>query len=74
MGPGGIQDEGKYENCTGGTTGYVDKLLLGEPRLWQNAPVRSVYHTSPFDPENILGDKNYQESISWISSKLINKN
>ncbi|XP_065206822.1 heparan-alpha-glucosaminide N-acetyltransferase-like [Planococcus citri] len=53
--PGGIQDGSKYKNCTGGAAGYIDRLLLGENRLWQNAPVRITYQTSPFDPENILG-------------------
>lgn len=55
LGPGGIHENSKYENCTGGVTRYIDVLILGEKRLWQNNPVRDVYHGPPFDPENILG-------------------
>lgn len=47
-----------YRNCTGGATGYIDKVIIGEKMLFQNAPVRNVYHTLQFDPENILGDNN----------------
>ncbi|XKL69226.1 hypothetical protein PGB90_006995 [Kerria lacca] len=52
---GGIQEDGMYRNCTGGATGYIDKVIIGEKMLFQNAPVRNVYHTLQFDPENILG-------------------
>lgn len=54
---GGIQSDGAFANCTGGAAGYIDKIILGERRLWQNAPLRRMYKTEPFDPENILGAK-----------------
>ena len=34
LGPGGLSDGGKYFNCTGGATGYIDRLLLGENHLY----------------------------------------
>lgn len=56
MGAGGIQNDSLYYNCTGGATGYLDRLLLGENHLYQHAPVRQVYRSPVvFDPENILG-------------------
>lgn len=34
LGPGGIGDDGKYPNCTGGAAGYIDKWLLGEDHVY----------------------------------------
>lgn len=35
LGPGGIGDDGKYPNCTGGAAGYIDKLVLGEDHIYR---------------------------------------
>ncbi|KAJ7324386.1 hypothetical protein JRQ81_017406, partial [Phrynocephalus forsythii] len=59
LGPGGIGDDGKYPNCTGGAAGYIDKLLLGEGHMYQHPTCKEIYKTTqPFDPEGILGTIN----------------
>ncbi|KAL1139519.1 hypothetical protein AAG570_006502 [Ranatra chinensis] len=55
LGPGGIQYDSKYENCTGGAAGYIDKLLLGYNHLYQKPTSADVYKTEAFDPEGPLG-------------------
>ncbi|XP_061490562.1 heparan-alpha-glucosaminide N-acetyltransferase-like [Rhineura floridana] len=59
LGPGGIGDDGKYPNCTGGAAGYIDKLVLGEEHMYQYPTCKELYKTTqPFDPEGILGTIN----------------
>ena len=66
LGAGGIQSNSLYSNCTGGATGYLDRMLLGENHMYRHAAVCRVYQTPvPFDPENILG--------TYIIVKLINE-
>ena len=55
FGPGGRHEDGKYFNCTGGITGYLDKLILGKNHVYQYPTVDSVYASGPYDPEGILG-------------------
>ncbi|KAL0116312.1 hypothetical protein PUN28_011257 [Cardiocondyla obscurior] len=55
LGPGGIHEDGKYFNCTGGAAGYIDKIILTVNHIYQNPPINSVYGSGPFDPEGILG-------------------
>lgn len=56
VGPGGVQYNGKYEKCTGGFAGYIDKIILfGENHLYQKHGVREVYKAGPFDPEGPFG-------------------
>ncbi|XP_071442487.1 heparan-alpha-glucosaminide N-acetyltransferase-like [Hetaerina americana] len=56
LGPGGLHNLGKHENCTGGAAGYVDRAILGEKHLYQRPTCQKIYKTSiPFDPEGILG-------------------
>ncbi|XP_034948931.1 heparan-alpha-glucosaminide N-acetyltransferase-like [Chelonus insularis] len=55
LGPGGLHEEGKYFNCTGGSAGYIDRLILGNNHLYQYSSISSVYQAGPFDPEGILG-------------------
>lgn len=59
--------DGKYANCTGGATGYVDKLILGSDHLYQRPAIASVYGSGAFDPEGILGT-NYQRIMKrfWM--------
>lgn len=54
LGPGGYNEYGNYYNCTGGATGYVDKIILGN-HMYQNPTIRSIYKSNAFDPEGILG-------------------
>ncbi|XP_014233728.1 heparan-alpha-glucosaminide N-acetyltransferase-like [Trichogramma pretiosum] len=55
LGPGGYHEEGKYFECAGGATGYIDKLLLGRSHVYQHPTIDRVYESGPFDPEGILG-------------------
>jgi heparan-alpha-glucosaminide N-acetyltransferase len=55
LGPGGWHDHGKYFNCTGGATGYIDRVVLGK-NMYQNPTNKEIYlGTQAFDPEGILG-------------------
>ncbi|XP_068924465.1 heparan-alpha-glucosaminide N-acetyltransferase-like [Petaurus breviceps papuanus] len=59
LGPGGIGDDGKYFNCTGGAAAYIDKWILGENHLYRFPSCKELYKTTqPFDPEGILGTIN----------------
>ncbi|XP_053307074.1 heparan-alpha-glucosaminide N-acetyltransferase-like [Spea bombifrons] len=59
LGPGGIGNYGKYENCTGGAAGYIDKWLLGANHIYHYPTCKELYKTTqPFDPEGILGTIN----------------
>ncbi|XP_019389715.1 PREDICTED: heparan-alpha-glucosaminide N-acetyltransferase isoform X2 [Crocodylus porosus] len=59
IGPGGIGDFGKYDNCTGGAAGYIDRLLLGEEHIYQHPSSNVIYQTTvAYDPEGILGTIN----------------
>ncbi|XP_058804497.1 heparan-alpha-glucosaminide N-acetyltransferase-like [Phymastichus coffea] len=55
FGPGGRHENGKYLNCTGGATGYVDKIILGVDHIYQHTTADGVYGSGPFDPEGVLG-------------------
>ncbi|XP_017753592.1 PREDICTED: heparan-alpha-glucosaminide N-acetyltransferase-like [Eufriesea mexicana] len=52
LGPGGLHDNAKYFDCVGGAAGYIDRMILKEPHLYNSA---TVYKSGPFDPEGILG-------------------
>ncbi|CAB3367962.1 Hypothetical predicted protein [Cloeon dipterum] len=51
VGPGGISEGGKYFNCTGGTFGYVDRLLHDERHLFDTPTTKDIYKVKVFDPE-----------------------
>lgn len=55
LGPGGRHDYGRYVNCTGGSAGYIDKLVLGTGHIFQWPAIRFVYGSEAFDPEGMLG-------------------
>jgi len=56
LGPGGLLgDYGKYPNCTGGASGYIDWKLLGPTHLYHFPTPQEVYITRGYDPEGILG-------------------
>ncbi|CAF1481200.1 unnamed protein product [Adineta ricciae] len=56
LGPGGLHENGKYINCTGGITGYIDRMIFTEQHLYQYPTCRVVYGCKPpFDPENLFG-------------------
>ncbi|RZC36115.1 heparan-alpha-glucosaminide N-acetyltransferase, partial [Asbolus verrucosus] len=55
LGPGGLHDNMQYFNCTGGATGYVDRVILGK-HMYPNPTSKEVYRSEQaFDPEGILG-------------------
>lgn len=68
LGPGGRHEHGKYFNCTGGeisyerdslwiccslgAAGYVDRKVLGAPRLYDGPTCKEIYKTEiNYDPE-----------------------
>ncbi|CAF1177372.1 unnamed protein product [Rotaria sp. Silwood1] len=56
LGPGGLHENGKYENCTGGITGYIDRMIFTNKHLYQYPTCQLVYGCKlPFDSENLLG-------------------
>lgn len=55
LGPGGLDDGGKYYNCTGGIAGYIDRSIFGE-HMYKTPPCHEMYETKVYyDPEGILG-------------------
>lgn len=55
LGPGGIHEDGKYENCTGGAAGYIDKQILGLNHMYKYPTSYTIYGGVAFDPEGIFG-------------------
>ncbi|XP_025093350.1 heparan-alpha-glucosaminide N-acetyltransferase-like isoform X1 [Pomacea canaliculata] len=55
-GPGGLSEDSRYENCTGGAAGYIDVMVLGKHHIYQYPTPSELYQTKmPYDPEGILG-------------------
>lgn len=56
QGPGGLEQGGRFFNCTGGAANYIDRLVMGEKHMYQKPTSQGVYkHTLPHDPEGLLG-------------------
>ena len=56
LGPGGLAEDGKYFNCTGGSARYIDTAIFGPNHIYQNPTSKRIYDsTVPFDPEGLLG-------------------
>lgn len=56
LGPGGIHDGGRFNNCIGGAAGYIDRKIIGESHLYARPRAGAVYdETKPFDPEGVFG-------------------
>lgn len=53
LGPGGLDEGGKYLNCTGGVAGYIDRYIFGE-HIYK-APIKLYETTQHYDPEGLLG-------------------
>ena len=45
---GGIHENGKYENCTGGITNYIDRVLFTDKHLYQYPTCQLVYGRERF--------------------------
>lgn len=51
IGPGGLDEFGKYPNCTGGVAGYIDRKIFGN-HMYKNPPCHILYETNVYyDPE-----------------------
>jgi heparan-alpha-glucosaminide N-acetyltransferase len=57
-GPGGLHEEMRYQNCTGGLVGYVDRLILGEQHLYPTPTCSILYQTGSFDPVGLYSKFN----------------
>lgn len=55
LGPGGMHENGRFNNCIGGATGYIDRVVLGENHMYQFPTAKHVYHSQAFDPEGVFG-------------------
>ena len=56
LGPGGLHEGGRFFNCTGGATGYIDRQIFGDDHMYSHPTCRKIYSTqTPFDPEGVLG-------------------
>lgn len=42
FGPGGLHDHSAHSVCTGGATGYIDKLILGHKHLYNRPTAKKV--------------------------------
>lgn len=43
LGPGGIQDGGLYENCTGGAAAYIDRLIFGPNHMYGHSTCQAGF-------------------------------
>ncbi|CAG5128249.1 unnamed protein product [Candidula unifasciata] len=56
LGPGGLEHGGIYSNCTGGASGYIDRMIFGSSHIYQTPTSAEIYQsTVPYDPEGLLG-------------------
>lgn len=53
LGPGGLDNYGKYSNCTAGAAGYIDRNVFHEHMYKESIPLYETYQY--YDPEGILG-------------------
>lgn len=52
LGPGGIYNHSTHFNCTGGAAGYIDRLIITIPHLYQRPTCQELYKCPlPYDPE-----------------------
>lgn len=61
QGPGGplVGENGELTNCTGGASGYIDRLFFTEAHIIPKPRCARIYHsTLSVDPEGILGTFN----------------
>jgi heparan-alpha-glucosaminide N-acetyltransferase len=56
VGAGGIGDLGRFDSCTGGAAGYIDRLVFGESHIYTSPTCQELYRTGSYDPEGLLGN------------------
>lgn len=54
LGPGGIHENRKYHNCTGGIAAYIDTKILGQ-HIFHYGRSREIYMSKHFEHEGLLG-------------------
>ena len=56
VGPGGLHMNSSYVNCTAGSAGLIDRIILGYDHVYQEPTSKLVYLSQlPHDPEGLLG-------------------
>ncbi|CAF1024571.1 unnamed protein product [Rotaria sordida] len=56
LGSSGKYEHGKYQNCTGGAAGYIDRLILRSSHMDNSPTCKNIYNTQvPHDSEGLLG-------------------
>ncbi|KAF2074610.1 hypothetical protein CYY_004080 [Polysphondylium violaceum] len=55
LGAGGLSDDGRYPNCTGGAALYVDRKIFTLAHIFQTPTCQPIYNTGAFDPEGTVG-------------------
>ena len=55
LGPGGLDHNGAFSNCTGGAAMWVDKSVFGSKHIYQSPSSSRIYHGTAHDPEGLLG-------------------
>lgn len=56
QGPGGLEEQGKFFNCTGGAANFLDRAIFGTDHIYKRPTSKEVYkHTLSHDPEGLLG-------------------
>lgn len=56
LGPGGLHNHSNYQLCTGGASGYIDRLIIGSSHLYETPTCQKLYDCSiNYDPEGLLG-------------------
>lgn len=55
LGPGGITNHGKDDNCTGGLYGYIDRQVFTQLHMAQDPACQYMYDCSAFSRYSILG-------------------
>jgi len=59
LGPGGLEHNRSYFNCTGGAAGYIDRKFFGDAHIYGHPTSTEIYkQTVPYDPEGLLGTLN----------------
>jgi len=58
FGPGGLGDNGKYADCTGGAHRIVDMAIFGESHFYGSPTCKTPYRCQNYDPEGLLGSLN----------------
>lgn len=54
-GAGGLADDGRYPDCTGGSALFIDKAIFGYNHIFHAPTSQRFYKSKTFDPEGFLG-------------------